>query len=1197
MVVVMMATNAIRKGSGFASLICAACLFGNTSTFAAPGTLADSPLFLSNAVEPNVLFLLDDSGSMDWGLMTDEYEGAMFFGCAYYYTHPSPDNTDFWVVPTEAGLDAQGIAPPYSGVWRAWNHNYNRLYYNPAVTYSPWPGKDANGNPYVDVDPAAAPYNPYSPAVGTEDLTTVSPYSTDFCTGGLVSFPINDFFPARYYLWKDSDLDDVVDPEDAHVLVEIKPGPVYPRDPNRTDCAAALTCSYDEEIQNFANWFSYHRKREHVAKAVYGQVIADSNEIRMGLVTVNNNGVVNTPVTSMNEDPLTGDKGTLLKALYEMQGDLDTPLRSALDNSGKYLSCQANGLFGSCPALPEGSGGECQQNFAVVMTDGYYNGIFGASYGNADGNNDTTWDSDTSGPFGDAYGGGDTGPTLADIAMHYYETDIRPGVPNEVSPPPGGVDENPAQHMVTYSIAFGVEGNLSAMPANTEDPFAWPDPLSDSAKIDDLRHAGWNGRGDFFSAQEPDQLASSLRGAVRSVQGRTSSASTVAFNTGSLSTNSEVYLALFNSQRWSGDLLSFDLNPLTGAVKTTANWSAGSRLATRNLSTAPRTILSYDGADGIAFQWASLTAAQKADFQTNPSGGTDNEATGMARHGFLRGDRGCELSSTESCSYDDGVNTYTSKSLRERDGRLGDIVHSGPIYVGVPESNWPDVAPFPGTAGDTYTEYREAKANRPGVVYVGSNDGMLHGFTRDTGNEILAYVPNSLVSSNVTEGLHYLSDPAYVHRYGVDLGASIADVYAKSRPAGSVSWKTVLVGGLRGGGRGLFALDVTDPGAFSETGSAPANTVMWEFTSADDIDLGHTFSKPAIVPLDGGSGSIVWAVIFGNGYNDGGSGEAKLFVLRLEGGLDGVWTLGTDYIEITTGVGTTADRNGLSTPAVVDTDADGLADRVYAGDLKGNMWAFDLSGSNPGNWGVAHKSGGSPLPLFSSPANQQISTAPIIVRNSAIPISGSNTPNLMVLFGTGQYLTTADITSTDTQSMYGVWDSGDGDLDQGDLVEQKIGLGTTASGDTVRTLTSNTINYKNENGWYMDLPDTGERLITDPSVRGELVFFNTMVPDPDPCNFGGRSWLMVADWIDGSAPDAVSFDVNRDSLLNDDDKVNGKAAAGLEVSGISTSPVNLGNKRYTSTTQTTGASSIEVSELADVTGPKTGRMSWEELTP
>jgi len=203
----------------------------------------------------------------------------------------------------------------------------------------------------------------------------------------------------------------------------------------------------------------------------------------------------------------------------------------------------------------------------------------------------------------------------------------------------------------------------------------------------------------------------------------------------------------------------------------------------------------------------------------------------------------------------------------------------------------------------------------------------------------------------------------------------------------------------------------------------------------------------------------------------------------------------------------------------------------------------------------------------------------------------------MVIFGTGQYVTIADITTTQTQSMYGVWDSGTKELDQGDLVRQDIGFGTTTESVFGRTLTDNLVDYSSSDGWYMDLPDSGERLITDPVVRGDLVFFNTMIPDTSPCNFGGSGWLMVAKWIDGTPPDAVAFDLNNDGTLDALDEILTDPSAGVEIRGIPTSPVNLGNIRDTSTTETTGGSTIDVTVIEDIGGPNTGRLSWEELTP
>jgi type IV pilus assembly protein PilY1 len=707
--------------------------------------------------------------------------------------------------------------------------------------------------------------------------------------------------------------------------------------------------------------------------------------------------------------------------------------------------------------------------------------------------------------------------------------------------------------------------------------------------VDDMRHAAWNGRGRYLSSRDPQTLIKSLNASFGVIASLTASGSSVALNTSSLSANSRLYLALLKSGRWSGDLHSYALDGVTGAINTTKVWSAANQLDGRNLGSNPRTILTFNGADGTPFQWANLTAAQQDDLRTNPSGGVDNDATAVARLAYLRGERGCEPGDAGSCSHTQGASTYTAKGLRDRDSRLGDLVHSGPVYVGTPEVNWPDS--LPGTT--PYSNFRLAKENRAGVIYVGANDGMLHGFAEGTGDEVLAYLPSMLFSTTVNEGLHYLSDPAYAHRYYVDLRPSVSDAYVKTSSGGTTGWKTVLVGGLRGGGRGLYALDITTP-SFSESGTAPEDTVMWEFDSTDDPDLGYTFSQPSIVPLNNGK----WGVIFGNGYNDSGSGEAQLYILDLEGGLDGTWTLGTDYVKITTGVGSAAARNGLATPAVVDLNHDGVADRVLAGDLQGNLWAFDITSNNASKWVVAYKSGSTPVPLFTTAASQPITVSPVIVRNPNMTTSAGTQPNLLVMFGTGQYLIDADKTSTSGQAFYGVWDAGTGQLTPASLVQQTIGTGTTSGGVTGRTLTNNSVNYAGSDyGWYMDLPTSGERVVTDAAVRGSLVYFNTTIPDNSACSNGGTGWLMVAKIANGGRADNVAFDLNGDGYLTTLDMINNESPAGVLVTGLPSSPVGLGNKRYLTTTETVDGSTIWVDEIEDIAGSDAGRYSWEELEP
>lgn len=181
--------------------------------------------------------------------------------------------------------------------------------------------------------------------------------------------------------------------------------------------------------------------------------------------------------------------------------------------------------------------------------------------------------------------------------------------------------------------------------------------------------------------------------------------------------------------------------------------------------------------------------------------------------------------------------------------------------------------------------------------------------------------------------------------------------------------------------------------------------------------------------------------------------------------------------------------------------------------------------------------------------------------------------------------------------MYGVWDGGDGELDEGDLQEQDISTGLTSEGVLGRELTDRSVNYADKEGWRIELPEDGERQVTDPVIRGDLVFFNTTTPDADACSFGGTSWLMVADWLTGGRPSEVSFDLNRDGLLTDLDEIDDDAAAGEQITGIATSPVTLGDKRYTSTTESSGGDTIDVVDIIPGIGARTGRLSWEELTP
>ncbi|MDH3221624.1 MAG: PilC/PilY family type IV pilus protein, partial [Gammaproteobacteria bacterium] len=1064
------------------------------------------------------------------------------------FTHLYPASAGFiYVLPPADGTHAE-----WDKTWVVRNHLANRNYYNPNIKYVPWPGTKADGSPmYDNANPKAALEHPDIPGGESVNLTINHSYTEPAPgAGGVITKGITSttYYIPTYYKWSptDGDGDGVIEASDlvgANVL------------------AAMVKIPPDSaEMQNFANWFQYYRSRMNATKSVVGSTINNTDASRMGIRMYNTGPMVN--LQTMSDTAL---KRNLLGNLYNFVTPArGTPARTALEATGNYFADNASGAI-----LNAANGGECQQNFNVLMSDGFWNGSTNPSVGNADTDGAGPFDgnqaqSNDGGNYADSYSN-----TLADVAMHYYETDLRGDLGNKV-PTQTGIDEADHQHLVTYTIAFGLSGTLN--PA-VDDPLAigfnWPEPLANSnTTVDDMWHAAYNGRGRYLSAQNPEDLKQSLSTAINDIAQRTGTAAAVAINSAQLSTESVVYLAQFNSNRWQGNLLAFPIiDTDTGQLAATPKWDAAAILNARDFISKPRTVFTYNDSlaipDGVAFQWANISASMRNDLKTNAIGGVDADAVGEARLDYLRGDR-----SHEGSGY----------SFRERLSMLSDIVNSGPVFVGPPTLSWPDFAPFP-VGGEAYSEFKNGPAaNRKKMVYVGANDGMLHAFDDDTGDEIFTYVPGIFSSSGIGEGLHYLTEPSYGHQFYVDLTPTLSDVYISS--GASQEWHTVLVGGLRGGGRGIFALNVTDPSLFKEVNAS--KVVMWEFTSNDDADLGYTYSRPAIAYTNAGT----WVAIFGNGYNDLGSGESSLFIVDIEKGSDGIWQAG-DYVKISTGAGDTVNRNGLATPALADVDGNGTVDRVYAGDLQGKVWAFDLSSSNQNMWNVAYKSGSTPIPLFTTPAGQPATAKPVLAKHPTVPDSTSpnNSPNIMVFFGTGQYLVDADKSTTGIQSFYGVWDKGDGSRDRSHLIEQ-----TFDTSFSVKVLTRNPVDYSIDYGWYFDLPETGERSVTSPIARADTVFFNSFVPVDDPCSVGGFGFKFAVDMATGGSPLEPTFDANNDGIIDENDMVtNGVQSSTLVAvrqEGFLPEPVFIEDLAFTAETPT------KVKALKNI---PVGRFSWQEL--
>lgn len=600
-------------------------------------------------------------------------------------------------------------------------------------------------------------------------------------------------------------------------------------------------------------------------------------------------------------------------------------------------------------------------------------------------------------------------------------------------------------------------------------------------------------------------LREKLSSAFQEIMQRSGSAAAAAFNNaGVIKDDTRVYSAGFTSIVWSGDVTARAVtsNGTVGAQV----WSAASVLPawdSRKIATE------NSNGTAVPFRWDSLDATRRGQL------GTEAEATVKARIEYLRGRRDVE-------QRNGGI-------FRNRDplSALGDFVHSAPVFVGRPNSRFKD-----SLESVAYSSFVQSNQSRTGMVYVGANDGMLHAFNAATGKEEWAFIP-------LPQRMKELSDPFYSHKFFVDGSPAVGDAFW------GTAWRTLLVTPLGRGGQGLFAMDVTTPTAANEAGVA--SKYLWKFTQNNDADLGLVLGKPVITRMKNGK----WAVITGNGYNntapDGAvsaTGNAVLYVLDASNG--------SVLRKIDTGVGTAQDptsagrANGLGPVAVVDVDRDSIADLAYAGDLFGNVWKFDLRDATATNWKVAYTVNSKPAALFTAKDGsnnaQPITTRPLVSRAAG----GSQ---LLVHIGTGKFLESADrvLANLKTQTVYGLtdknlWTTADIISARSELAQQTIDAEATVtlSGITTAVRVTSANGLAGKRGWYMDMVSPGnvfrgEMIITDPVLRGDRLMFSTMVPNPDPCAYGGDSYVMALNAATGARlPN--TYDLNGDGRFTVEDQ-------------------------------------------------------------
>ena len=937
------------------------------------------------------------------------------------------------------------------------------------------------------------------------------------------------------------------------------------------------------EQANYAVWYSYWRTRIKMAKGGASEAFSQlGSNLRVGFNTIHNTNNLVIPVGTdgglfrdLTTPSVTNNKTNWYNALQNTSAGGYTPLRSALQRAGNYYKdATATGPWG-----PETGSAQisCRQAFTILTTDGYWNANddVAITAGDADStaintgtsantvNNPTIYNTATPpvgtvtyapvNPYKDNPSpAGTRSNTLADVAMYYWKNDLVQTLANDV-PTTSGVDTAFWQHMVTFGISLGANGNLTPGAADlaqlTSGSKHWPNPLDDGNggpdNIDDLWHAAVNGRGSFVVAQSPTQFVTALTNALASINARRGSASNVSTNSTSFQTNTRVFQALYRSGDWTGELSAYVAT--AAGVNANPSWNASQLIP----AAGSRTIRTFVGGAcsptcGTTFPTAAqITALDQSARALSSVDGTNNAAY-IAGTTTLEKRNGGTLRNRT-------IQINTGGVLSIAPTVLGDIVDSTPIYV--PELQ---------------------------AIFVGANDGMLHAFDASNnaanyGKELFAYVPAGIDLN----ALKTLSDPQYggiaaPHAYFVD--GPIAVSSTAQTPA-----HNYLIGALGRGGKGLYGLDVHTPSAFTNA------NVLWETgTGSSDADMGQVLGEPVIVKLNNG----VTGALVGNGINST-NGHAVLYVINI--------ATGAVIKKLDTGAGTI----GLSAPRAWDNDGNGTADYVYAGDLNGNLWKFDLRAALTASWNVAFS--GSPLFVAKDASNnRQPITAGLALAKE--PIVGRR----WIFVGTGQFLTAADVTSTTVQSMYGIIDddtapvvgrtsSGDGDLQARSII-----VTGTEAGKDVRGFEANDVLDSSKSGWYIDLvkPPTptleGERIVSNPRIFGIVLVTASLIPPRNfTCDAGGGGFINALDAFSGTSLAQPFFNVNGNvsggqQVFTDDTLTIGGVTVpvgsvdlGL---GMPTLPTMIDNLLIA------GGSSGTIGNIAvNPQGPGARRVSWREI--
>lgn len=1053
----------------------------------------------------------------------------------------------------------------------------NGLYYNPRTTYKPWPAPmrkalsdagliDADGNikdfTKVPVDPSR------QASTTTVDISRrIASSTSEWCYTGMVSpdgtsdaspscpTATRIFDPAVYYT-----IEAGTTGTKASDFTRVNINDL----PNAADKA--------KQLRNFANWFTYYRTRLFMAKSATGIAFSQQpdDKFRLGYGRINRGVTFETSTTyrltpreidGFNSVTLergvrsfgdtTGPDATYTNVrtnffnwLVDLDGNGGTALRVAMNDVGQYYSSSSakGDPYKTNPTVSSEAALSCRKNFHILVTDGYWNdgsfkiadqdGTAGTKIVHNDPSISYTYSPKA--PYSDTYAN-----TLADVAMRYWKNDLRTDLVNDIEVSKEDIDADlPSvniafwQHMVNFTVGLGVDGTLASTnppPAN----ITWPQPvLNEATTIDDLWHAAVNSRGRYLSAKEPSKFAAELGDILSDITASGGTVSGVALSRATLAGGGTLkFIPSFEPAKWSGELAGVKLTSNGKDDKDATPWLASRKVPAHGDRKIWMGTPKSSTAKAAEFKKDDFSTSVEIPLGHLPGIGTDGTRQTIPAVinddliNYLRGDSSKEETLyRKRATFIDGGVTKTNV--------LGDFINSLPLYVkGADFGNraLPSTVNGTSTGSSTYSAHVVAKRKRNGIVLIGGNDGMLHGFD-DSGIEKFAFIPfpvlrgdshpNSkqpdpgLADFTGYYGLARLADKNYQHQFYMDGQITEADI--SSCAAGICTWKNIAVASTGGGAKNVFALDVTNTNAFKDT------NVLWSIDSTLERygqDLGYVMAPVEVGLLPSGQ----WAAIFGNGY-DSASGRAKLFVVDAN--------TGSVITAIAVGAGTDS-NNGLGGVTLV-RNSQNIVVQAYAGDLKGNIWKFDLTGNSSTAWVADFEN----TPLFTATKNgkaQPITAAPSYAVHP--------TKGLMVVVATGKLYATTDTSGVGQQTIYGLWDQapiGKPSLKSAVIPANLLNSKVVQATDATRT-TGATFNIINDptatspgttsRGWKLDmLRNDGEMGIYTPSFVAGYTFVETVIPGKtagESCSIGeGSGYAYLINTFTGAEASKAVIDVS-----------------------------------------------------------------------